>query len=114
MLRIGDFYNTKILIDNISISYDSNGGVQWDLNPEGIGVQPIMADVNIRFKFIGGSDISGPIERLQNAVSFNYYSNTSIYERRADYRGDFIGGTGDTQVRYWDARTQGNNDKGTR
>ena len=114
VLRIGDFYNTKILIDNISISYDSNGGVQWDLNPEGIGVQPIMADVNIRFKFIGGSDISGPIERLQNAVSFNYYSNTSIYERRADYRGDFIGGTGDTQVRYWDARTQGNNDKGTR
>ena len=114
VLRIGDFYNTKILIDNISISYDSNGGVQWDLNPEGIGVQPIMADVNIRFKFIGGSDISGPIERLQNAVSFNYYGNTSIYDRRADYRGDFIGGTGDTQVNYWDARTQGNNNEGTR
>ena len=86
VLRIGDFYNTKILIESIQISYDNAGGVQWDLNPEGIGVQPMMADITLRFKFIGGSDISGPIERLQNAVSYNYYSNASIYDRRADHR----------------------------
>ena len=46
----------------------------------------MYADVNINFRFIGGSDLSGPIEKLQNAVSFNYYSNTSVYDRRSDLR----------------------------
>ena len=45
---------------------------------------PMMANVNISFVFLGGSDIEGPIARLQNAVSFNYYANTSIYDNRAD------------------------------
>lgn len=86
VLRIGDFFNTKIIIDSLSIDYDNGGGTQWDLNPEGIGVQPMMANVNIGFTFLGGSDISGPIERLQNAVSSNFYANTSIYDPKADYR----------------------------
>ena len=68
----------------------NGGGVQWDLNPEGAGVQPMYADVSINFRFIGGSDLSGPIEKLQNAVSFNYYSNTSVYDRRSDYRRNFV------------------------
>lgn len=85
ILRIGDFFNTKICIDSMSIQYDNGGGVQWDLNPEGIGVQPMYATVSLNFKFIGGQDISGPIERLQNAVTSNYYANTSIYDPRADY-----------------------------
>lgn len=80
VLRIGDFYYTKILINLVSIEYEQN----WDLNQEGIGVMPMMANVNISFVFLGGSDIEGPIARLQNAVSFNYYANTSIYDNRAD------------------------------
>ena len=80
LLRIGDFYYTKILINSVSIEYEQN----WDLNQEGIGVMPMMANVNISFVFLGGSDIEGPIARLQNAVSFNYYANTSIYDNRAD------------------------------
>jgi hypothetical protein len=86
ILRIGDFFNTKILIDSISIDYDNGGGTQWDLNPEGVGVQPMLANVNINFKFVGGQDISGPIERLQNAVTSNYYANASIYDKLADYK----------------------------
>ena len=86
ILRIGDFFNTKILIDSISIDYDNGGGTQWDLNPEGAGVQPMMANVNLNFKFIGGQDISGPVERLQNAVTSNYYANASIYDKMADYK----------------------------
>lgn len=86
ILRIGDFFNTKICIDNINIDYDTGGGVQWDLNPEGVGLQPMLANVNITFTFLGGSDLSGPISRLQNAVSYNYYANTSVYDRRSDYR----------------------------
>lgn len=83
ILRIGDFFHTKICIDSISIQYD-NSGVQWDLNPEGVGVQPMYANVSISFKFLGGQDLSGPIERLQNAVTSNYYANASVYSRHAD------------------------------
>ena len=83
ILRIGDFFNTKICIDSMSISYDNNG-IQWDLNPEGVGVQPMYANISISFKFLGGQDITKPIERLQNAVTSNYYANASIYSRHAD------------------------------
>lgn len=81
VLRLGDFYYTKIVITNISYSFDP---LVWDLNSEGIGAQPLIADVNISFNFIGGSDLSGPIARLQNAMTFNYYANTGVYDNRAD------------------------------
>lgn len=81
VLRLGDFYYTKIIINSLSIQYDNP---TWDLNPEGIGVMPMFAKVSLTFAFIGGSDLAGPIARLQNAVSFNYYANTSVYDNRAD------------------------------
>lgn len=81
VLRLGDFYNTKIIIDSLQISYDDT---TWDLNDEGIGVMPMMADITIGFKFLGGNDLSGPVSRLQNAVSFNYYANTKVYDDRAE------------------------------
>ena len=81
ILRVGDFYYTKIIINSISINYDQ---MQWDLNPEGIGVMPMFAKITLDFNFIGGSDLSGPIARLQNAVSFNYYANTGVYDDRAE------------------------------
>ena len=81
VLRIGDFYNTKIIIDSLTIDYED---ISWDLNDEGIGVMPMIASINIGFKFLGGSDLSGPINRLQNAVSFNYYANTAVYDNRSE------------------------------
>lgn len=81
VLRIGDFYHTKIVIDSITIDYENP---QWDMNPEGIGMQPMFARISLNFKFLGGSDIEAPIARLQNAVSFNYYANQSVYDDRAD------------------------------
>lgn len=84
ILRIGDFFYTRIIIKNISIDYDQGSSISWDLNQEGIGVQPMYAKVSISFSFIGGSDIAGPIARLQNAVSFNYYANTSVYDNRSE------------------------------
>lgn len=80
ILRIGDFYHTKIIIDNLTIDYEP---LVWDLNPEGIGVQPMIANVTISFAFIGGSSLKGPINRLQNAVSFNFFANAEIYDPRA-------------------------------
>ena len=64
VLRIGDFYNTKIIMESLQIAYEDS---MWDLNDEGIGVMPMMANVTIGFKFLGGSDLSGPNNRLQNS-----------------------------------------------
>ena len=84
VLRIGDFINTKIIIKNLSINYNNSGGVQWDLNPEGIGVQPMFAKITMGITIIGGQSLDGPINRLQNAVTFDYYANTGVYDNRAD------------------------------
>ena len=84
ILRIGDFYHTKIAINSLSISYEGGSGIQYDLNPEGIGVQPMMANIQLSIDLIGGNTLAGPINRLQNAVSFNYYANTEIYDVRSD------------------------------
>jgi hypothetical protein len=80
VLRIGDFYNTKIIPRNLQISYDP---LILDLNPEGIGVQPMLANVTLSFDFIGGHGLAKPVEELQNALSFNYFANTEIYDERA-------------------------------
>ena len=80
VLRLGDFYNQMIIIDNISINFDA----PWDLNIEGAGVIPMIANITLSFKFIGGGDLAGPVRRLQNAMSFNYYANGRLYDNRAD------------------------------
>ena len=84
VLRLGDFYYQMIVIENVTFDYGVADGIQWDLNTEGNGVQPMLCKVNISFKSIGGGDITGPVQRLQNAMSFNYYSNASFYDNRAD------------------------------
>jgi hypothetical protein len=80
VLRIGDFYHSKIIIRDVNISYDE--GV-WDLNPEGIGVQPMIASVTCSIAFIGGQGLSKPVERLQNALSSNFFANTEMYDERS-------------------------------
>jgi len=95
VLRIGDFYYTKIIIDSLSISYEP---LSWDMNPEGIGVQPMIAKIDLNFSFIGGSSIDGPIRQLQNAVSFNFFANTSVYNPRRYYKPDNYGETFETLV----------------
>jgi len=79
VLRVGDFYNTKIIPRNLTLSYEG-----LDLNPEGIGVQPMIANVQLTFDFVGGSGLKESIDKLQNALTFNYYANTEIYDDRAD------------------------------
>lgn len=81
VLRIGDFYHSKIVITNLNISFDNT---TWDFNPEGIGMQPMIADVTLQINFIGGHGIKEPVAKLQNALSSNFYANTEIYDYRAD------------------------------
>lgn len=125
VLRLGDFYNQMIVIDNISKDYSVSDGLQWDLNTEGNGVQPMLCKVTISFKFIGGGDITGPVRRLQNAMSFNYYANTSFYDNRAD-RAEYqptnyetMGGAGNNQLDYdksyaYTGKMYSNNEAGQR
>ena len=79
ILRVGDFYNTKIIPTSLSFQYED-----LDLNPEGIGVQPMIANVTLSFNFVGGSGLKESIDKLQNALTFNYYANTEVYDDRAD------------------------------
>jgi hypothetical protein len=83
ILRIGDFYNTKIIPTSLSLTYE-----QLDINPEGIGVQPMIANVTMAFNFIGGSGLKESVDKLQNALTFNYYANTEIYDDRSDVTAD--------------------------
>lgn len=80
VVRIGDFYHSKIAIRDVNINYDE--GV-WDLNPEGIGVQPMIANVTLQVNFIGGQGLDKPVERLQNALSSNFFANTEMYDPRS-------------------------------
>jgi hypothetical protein len=85
ILRIGDFYNTKIIPKSVAFTYDP---LVFDMNPEGIGIQPMIASVSMNFDFIGGHGLAKPVEQLQNALSFNYYANTEIYDERAVWTDD--------------------------
>ena len=79
VLRVGDFYNTKIIPTTLSLAYED-----LDINPEGIGIQPMIANVTLSFNFVGGSGLKESVDKLQNALTFNYYANTEMYDDRAD------------------------------
>jgi hypothetical protein len=80
VIRVGDFYHCKAVPTTITLS---NKTPIFDINPEGIGLQPMMVDVTIAFNIIGGMGLKGPVDEIQTALSFNYYANTEIYDERA-------------------------------
>jgi hypothetical protein len=80
VIRVGDFYHCKVVPTTISLT---NKTPIFDINPEGIGLQPMMVDVSINFNIIGGMGLKGPVDEIQTALSFNYYANTEIYDERA-------------------------------
>lgn len=83
-ISIGDFFKTKAMIRSLSIDYNQYS-LQWDTNPESrAGVQPMFASITLSLYIMGGQSMSGALSRLQNALSFNYYANTEMYDVRAD------------------------------
>ena len=44
----------------------------------------MIAEVTLSFNFVGGQGLATAIDRLQNALSFNYYANTEMWDERAD------------------------------
>jgi hypothetical protein len=89
VLRIGDFYHSKVIIRDAQISFDES---PWDMNPEGIGYQPMIASVQLSLSFIGGHGLETPVSQLQNALSSNFYANTEIYDERSIPTNTMIGG----------------------
>jgi hypothetical protein len=87
ILRVGDFWHTKVIIENVTFDYNET---TWDLNPEGHGLQPMLVNITLQMKIIGGQSLKGPIDALQNAATFNYYANSTfnskedIYKRATD------------------------------
>ena len=89
VLRVGDFYHSKVIVRDVNITFEDT---TWDLNPEGIGVQPMIANVTLQLNFIGGQGLEKPVERLQNALSSNFYANTEMYDERSQSTNTLIGG----------------------
>lgn len=85
ILRVGDFYHTKIIPTNLSLTFEG-----LDINPEGIGIQPMIANVSMSFNFVGGQGLQNAIDKLQNALSFNFYANTEMWDERADPTDDSL------------------------
>lgn len=90
VLRIGDFFHTKVIIHSINIEQFDGG---WNLNPDAM-VAPMFANVTMDLSIIGGMSLKGPIDRLQNAISFNYYAQSTGYG--SDYYSSNQGLTGST------------------
>lgn len=89
VLRIGDFYHSKIVIKDVNITYEDT---TWDMNPEGIGIQPMIANVQLQVFFIGGQGLERPVNMLQNALSSNFFANTEMYDPRSIGTNQTIGG----------------------
>lgn len=118
ILRFGDFWHTKIIPSNMQFTYNP---LHLDLNPEGIGIQPMVVDVTMSFTFIGGHGLKEPVERLQNALSFNFYANTEMYDERAEVTDEslsrfddeiFENITDEVTIKNSDVKNQIDNDNG--
>ena len=88
VLRVGDFFHTKIIPGTLGLTYE-----HLDLNPEGIGLQPMIAKVTLSFTFVGAHGLDTAIDKLQNALNFNYYANTEVYDARADVTDESLNDT---------------------
>lgn len=77
ILRLGDMFHSKVIIETVDFDYSES---IWDINPEGMGMQFMIADITISMKIIGGQSLKSAIDVIQNAESFNYYANSTYYK----------------------------------
>lgn len=74
VLRIGDLFNTKALVNSLNFSFDDS---TWDFNPEGMGAIPMFCKVSMDLTFIGGQSLESPIDILQTANDYNFVATSS-------------------------------------
>lgn len=83
VLRIGDFFHTKMLINSLAFDMIDT---TWDLNPEGMGVQPMIIKVSMDITMIGGQSMQFPIDKLQNAIDQNFTANSTFNPKSGKFK----------------------------
>lgn len=83
VVRIGDFFHSKMIINGLSFDMiDST----WDLNPEGMGVQPMIIKVSMDVTLFGGQSMQFPIDKLQNAIDQNFSANSTFNPKSGRFK----------------------------
>lgn len=78
VLRLGDQFHTEVIVESMNIDYEDS---LLDLNSEGFGGQFRFSRITLGMKLIGGQSIEAPINAIQNAVTFNYYANSTFVNK---------------------------------
>jgi hypothetical protein len=55
----------------------------------------MIANVSLQIAFIGGQGLDKPVERLQNALSSNFFANTEMYDERSTITSNINGKSAD-------------------
>lgn len=76
ILRIGDFFHSRIIVNSVQFEYGDE--MTWDLNPEGMGVQPNLCTITMNIKILGGQSMKYPIDQLQTAIDQNFFANSTF------------------------------------
>jgi hypothetical protein len=82
VLRIGDYINTKVVVKNVNIDYAET---TWDMNPEGMGMQPMIAKVSMDLSVIGAMALEWPVNKILTANDFNFVANGDFYDQDGYY-----------------------------
>jgi hypothetical protein len=85
VLRIGDYIHSKVVVNNVNIDYSET---TWDMNPEGMGMQPMVAKVTMDLSVIGGMALEWPINKILTANDFNFVANGDFYDKDGYYSKD--------------------------
>jgi hypothetical protein len=75
VIRYGDFIYSKAIARSINFDIQES---TWDLNPEGMGVIPLMCNITMDLTLLGGQSLAGPIDRIQTANDSSFIANTSF------------------------------------
>ncbi len=75
ILRLGDFQFAKVLIHDVSLDSQET---KWDLNPEGMGMRPLLTKVSLDLTILGGQSLKGPVNQLLTATDFGYTAGSSF------------------------------------
>jgi hypothetical protein len=82
VLRIGDYINSKVIVKNVNIDYAET---TWDMNPEGMGMQPMIAKVSMDLSVIGAMALEWPVNKILTANDFNFVANSDFYDQDGYY-----------------------------
>jgi hypothetical protein len=90
VLRLGDFWHSKMIIRNLTFDMSET---TWDLNPEGMGVQPMLINVTLDVTLIGGQALEFNVNKLLTANDQNFSANSTYYDEEGFYnqnRWDYV------------------------